>query len=43
MLNVIATLVKQTDDGNRIGNVEQDDAGGDHAVECGRGAKVEQP
>lgn len=42
MLDVVAAANEEADDGDNVGDVQQDDAGSDHAVKCGGGSEVQQ-
>ena len=41
MVDVVASAEEQAKDGDGVGDVEQDDAGCDHAVEGGVGSQVQ--
>lgn len=42
MLDIAAAFDQKADDRNRVGNVEEDDTGRDHAVECRIASQIQQ-
>lgn len=42
MLDVVAAFDQKADDWDCVGNVEEDDAGRDHAVECSVASQIQQ-